>query len=1150
MLLEAGAGTGKTHRLVETVVAEVLGGTPIDQLLIITFTEKAAAELRDRIRQRLGDRAALGDFDAELARQAVDRLHHAPISTLHGYAQRVLSRYREAAGLGAEIERLDDFRAEQRFAEQWHQTMAAIDADPVLTEALARTLAVGTPLSSWRAVASELDGQWDRAAAWIAQTQTAGGAAPVDSASIARLPPVDASSVVASFREAEALAANVPDSDRLAAFIRSDIEMIRAQIELAAGDDSATLFALAGALCKAANLGRADVWRVYKADIVRARACVGAAWPTLASEVHIAVTPLLAHLAERAVAAAEERRRAGVATYHDLLVWARDLLVNDPVTRLRERARYRRVLIDEFQDTDPLQADIAAALAFAGDTGLTPGEDVPSPLPDSPSMLELESNRLWVVGDPKQSIYRFRRADLSTYRRLQSRLAAEAGEVLDINRRSRPVLIDAVNAVFSVVFPDSDRQLLHGSAQVLHQPLRAFRSDPPKRKVRGVPLLPVVGPGFATFGPHWPDDWRAVAGGPETAKEGEARQIATLLAEGVGRWTVTDPDGRVRPCAASDICVLIRSRGALMHLTGALADVGLAHRIESRGFTWESQEIADVLVVLRAIVHAADPAAILAALRSRVIGCTDTELLSWRLASGAWMLPDLTEPTDGAAAGPADGLAGPVNDGLVWLASLAARRWRLGLAELVEAVISERRLDLLALDAARPRDALARLGVLLDGADRFTASHPTATLAEFVTWCEFQRDRQVLSAETIAAEPDDDAVRIMTIHAAKGLEFPIVLVAGLGHRTRAQPLSVRWSADDAGFVEPVTKLSVRVNDQTQDLEDGPTSAGRSSDALLRARTFKDLRADDLDEDRLEAQRLAYVAFTRARDHLLLSLWTSERRSLLNDLVPAIPSGTPHELPQALSSRPSVKNAGDQGDRERAIAATSDRVATQRAAWAVERAGWASESPAMVSRRPSELVEFKVTAPKPDEPSEATQSVATLRARADSTRARRLGTAVHAVLAALDSAPNREPLADDSLDEMIDAIAVANGVSDAGPEIAAHVATMRAHDTSQRAQRTTGRRFSELAVMGTVGNMVSVGSIDVAWEEGDRLVLSDYKTEYGDRHHLEEHYRPQLMAYRALLATATGREVEIAGVIHLGPVSVGDDKLPPDSPPVK
>ena len=122
----------------------------------------------------------------------------------------------------------------------------------------------------------------------------------------------------------------------------------------------------------------------------------------------------------------------------------------------------------------------------------------------------------------------------------------------------------------------------------------------------------------------------------------------------------------------------------------------------------------------------------------------------------------------------------------------------------------------------------------------------------------------------------------------------------------------------------------------------------------------------------------------------------------------------------------------------------------------------------------------------------------------------------------------------SLDALIAGAARFHGVPDAADAVRLHVESMLAHGTTARVRATTGRRFSELGVMGTIDGVVSVGSIDVAWEEGDRLVLSDYKTEYGDRAELDERYRPQLDTYRALLAAATGRPVDNAGVIHLGP----------------
>ena len=419
--IDAGAGTGKTSRLVRRVVRAVLNGDcGIQEIAAITFTEKAAAELRDRVRVALVNASAgnpidevtddpLGDLPGgevavERAKEALRCFHLAPISTLHAFAQRLLLADPGGAGLLESIEIIDELAQAERFARRWAViSNDFLTADGLLGEALDRSVALGVDLVRWRGIALELDGEWDRCRDWLKHPIT-----PSTPSTTLTISPVPIRDVVNDFAavlaEAQAIVRAGVD-DKLAERI---IEEIPPRLEMLGDVDPADGFAACHVLLASIIGGRKDGRKANWTDIETAKAMVNAARPVLGHVANEAFQPLLRRLAEETVLSAEQRRESGLITFHDVLVLASDLLRTNPVARLRCRQQYRYLLVDEFQDTDPLQVEIVTALSFAGDAGL-PADEQPLALPIE---FDLEPGRVVLVGDPTQSSYRCRRADV------------------------------------------------------------------------------------------------------------------------------------------------------------------------------------------------------------------------------------------------------------------------------------------------------------------------------------------------------------------------------------------------------------------------------------------------------------------------------------------------------------------------------------------------------------------------------------------------------------------------------------------------------------------------------------------------------------------------------------------------------------------
>ncbi len=255
---------------------------------------------------------------------------------------------------------------------------------------------------------------------------------------------------------------------------------------------------------------------------------------------------------------------------------------------------------------------------------------------------------------------------------------------------------------------------------------------------------------------------------PEIRHE-EVNDLARLIAQVRDeKWPVgTD----AQPARLSDITVLIPTRTALPSLQAALDEHQIPYRLESSSLVYSAQEVRDLLNVTAAVDDPTNEVAIVAALRSPGFGCGDDDLLSFSLAKGSW---DYRRPA------PLELEAThPVVSGLADLRALHEQSWHMEVSAMLEEIVASRRFLDLALDGPRYRESWRRLRFVCDQARQFTDS-TGSDLRRYLAWVDLQCDEDARVTEVVLPESDVDAVRIMTVHAAKGLEFPIVVLAGLG----------------------------------------------------------------------------------------------------------------------------------------------------------------------------------------------------------------------------------------------------------------------------------------------------------------------------------------------------------------------------------
>ena len=813
-LISASAGTGKTRTLTAIYLRLLQGevghgqddGRPVQplrpaQVVAVTFTEKAAAELRTRLSNALAAaraREKVPERAAHLLR-CWEELPAAPISTIHSFCARLLREAGARAGLpvGFQI-------AEEELAGE------------LLEEALVAEAADSLSAGRDRAFA-ELAHEWG--------VLGGRGLVPVGRGLVqVLLTRGDDPEVLARPPRA---AGGEPD---LASVLRQLCDVVRPHLGRLRIRDENRKQRVPEAL---AELGRAasgpgaraailEVWDLLATsggDLYKPLDASAA--PALLSEA-LAITgaPLREALSQYVRRALDrfrqEKRRRGRLDFADLLLEARERLRAFPELG----QRYRFVLIDEFQDTDPLQKDVLYRLAF-------PPEGNPRNQPV----------KLAIVGDQKQSIYRFRGADVG--------VMAEAAKSLRVmplkqNFRSRRTLIAFINEFCrATLWPTGSGAFVYGADQ--HMEAEDCRERHGWDGPPGELLVPAEGAPTAGAADHRHHQALAIA-----------RRIRTLVEPGDGAARLVRPllwkDRALRPkITCSDIAILARSLKQLrVPLELALTRMNIPFRMLGGGSFFTRQEVLDVVNLLAWVADPLDQAARVGCLRSPLMQLSDPAL--FRLAeAGAWE-DERSAPLEGAE-------AQAWRRGLSLMRHLRARLGRWTAAEMIDyACVQTGFLSVLAMQP-QGEMAVAAVRRLIEQCRSFE-TQGARTLADVVGWLREQADAEW--EEPGAGGPDltpdlpaaTDAVQIGTVHSAKGLEFPIVIVPEMGFR--------RPSASPPVLYSPSLGLGLRVGAERHGLPPRPER--------IYERAQQEIRSAELDESR----RLLYVALTRARDYVILS----------------------------------------------------------------------------------------------------------------------------------------------------------------------------------------------------------------------------------------------------------------------------------------
>ena len=1095
LFVEASAGTGKTSSLVRRVVNLIAtGSATLDRIAAITFTEAAAAELRDRIRQELEKTAeddTRSDGERERCRKGIGDLDQAAIRTLHAFAASLLHERPLEAGLPPGFETSDEIAAGIRFNEAWDGWLdIALSEDSPLASHLAIAITLGMSLSQLRETALEFHRNYvDLANVSFQALQDAEGAVPSTTA---------AGRLADEWPEIESLCrfSKLREDDRLYNHVQAKAGALRRLAEAEAGSPGAYRL-LRRVLPLRYNRGRKTDWDIDPSTGDNACDAIKASLRELDNAVNeeigearrAALLPLLEGLRGFALDYAQRRRAEGRAEFHDLLVWARELLRDNLEVRDHFRRRFSHLLIDEAQDTDPIQTEIAMYLA----------ESVPDGTPDEPrptawERITPEAGKLFVVGDPKQSIYRFRRADAVQMGELRQHMERCGGRTVSLtqNFRSQEGIIAWVNHLFAGWMQDNRNDNAGaGYAQAEYEAMTASRNG--------------------ADGQSQPQVWALAdeesGGAVSEIRRQEADDIAALLRQMVAQeWPTLDREAdespgheTYRPVGYSDVCILMPTRTGIRELERGLEGRNIPYRLESASLIFETQEVRDLLNCLRAIDDPANQVATVAALRSPAFGCSDVDLLRHHEGGGSF---NCLEQPEGRR-------EGPVAEGLSALRRYHEERGWSSTGALIDYFVRERGLMEAAVGHPRMREQWRRYRFLVEQARQFAAAGGSS-LRAFVEWVEEQISERARVTEAPVPESDEEAVRVMTVHAAKGLEFPVVILTGINSPPRNRPGRVVFDRQ-AGSAE---------------VGIGP------SDGRFGTPGFEDLSNREQLMSEAEHIRLMYVAATRARDHLVVSLRRKADASGRNSAAGRISEymaespelWTPvqlQDLPDAMPTEP----GGDYGAGDAAAAPVEHTVAA--------RDRWVAERDALFRElgRPASAAATSLGRKRRDEEGDKEEQETeepSRRGRAGTA----IGRAVHAVLQAIDLASG------DGVDARARAQAVAEGIPSREAEVARLSRVAVESDIVKRAV-ASGRLWREVPVAMPMGGGSLHGFIDLLFEESGGLVVVDYKTDSvsaADAPEAVQRYRLQGGAYAYAIGQLTGKPVKEVVFLYLQPRS--------------
>jgi len=1056
IVVEAAAGTGKTTSMVGRMVALLLEDKcKISTIAAVTFTKKSASELRERFHAGLMSRARsteVSESKRGLLRNAVENIEQCFIGTIHSFCGRILRERPIEAGVRVAFEEIDEV-ADQRLQEEaWDMFVAEAytKQDSVLDELTDVGLTIGQLGDAFKKFVLYPDVE-----TWPSEKPK----------SIPFMAIADAvNAYVNHIREIEYMLPVNPGSDKLSVEYR---KLERAVRQRDLSNPLVLMEILEG--CKYSNKmltqkpwgdykqnskDERDRWEDFYASTIKPAL---SQWREIRYEIIIRVLQSATDVYDKM------RIGRGLLNFQDLLMKASEVLRDSPHVRAYFKKRFTHLLIDEFQDTDPVQAKLMMYLTATDESETQWDRCMPRP------------GSLFVVGDPKQSIYRFRRADIVTYNRVKEIIEQSGGKILTLsaNFRTSPEILKWVNDEFTERFPESATNHAPG-----YVPFDYGRQDGTKGDFHGVQRLDI------------PEDYSKK---PYLSLGYEADAITNTIAVALEKgMTVShsahdEAKGAKPQVQPGDFLIVTRGKKNMNEYAKRLGALGIPHEVTGGTVLNETREIALLCTLLYSVVHADDPVALVNLLRGELFGFSDRLLFRFRQSNGCFKYTSqvqeelTTEDTERFT-----NAFSRLKQYATWLRHLPH-------VSALERIVQDS--GLLALAASKESGNI-RAGSLEKVIEIVRAEqsqiHDVTGLVELIRkLSEGELDHDGM----IAGQAPESVVRIMNLHKVKGLEASIVFLADTKGEKKHE-VSLHVDRSEASLTRGF--MSIR----------GESGTFTSGPLLAHPHDWELAQETEEPFQNAETTRLLYVAATRAGSNLVVSsLVGSNRGHFWHTFDEALRAQSPLRQPETASAL--IQETVDSNINE-----YSNSIETQ------SQALNALSTPTYARGGAKDIALSDSIAPK---------------AASHGEHGTEWGSLLHNLFESAMKHPDHDirPLAiaqlnelglpQSRLDEALDTVTTVMQ-SDIWKRAQAndHVLT---EVPFQYAQTTTDE-------FGKQTPIIRRGIIDLSFKEQDGWVIVDYKTDQSAMENLDqmiEYYTPQLKAYAEAWEQCTGEFVKESGL---------------------
>ncbi|AIQ62462.1 hypothetical protein PSTEL_04405 [Paenibacillus stellifer] len=1040
-LVEAGAGSGKTTSLVGRMIAYIeTGAAEIQQIAAITFTRKAADELHGRFRLELEKRlpAAQPPVSGRLS-NALRDVDQCFIGTIHSFCGRLLRERPIEAGVDPLFREIEEEEAKVFRDQCWDEYLMAL-AENGEDRSIADMEALGLTVEDLREVYHKVSLYTD------VKIETQPSPRPdfdLIRLSLPRLMEQAALYIPSARPEAgwDSLQQMIKDGSRLVRMhgLEDDMQMLR----LAQLFDKSIKVTQNRWTDKAAAKESATTFTDWQKTVLK---------PFLASWREYLYPQLISFVLPAAEFCADRRREAGLLDFEDLLMRSTEMLRKYPEVGRSFSRRYTKLLVDEFQDTDPVQAELMFQLCGEPDAAGDWRKIRPKP------------GSLFVVGDPKQSIYRFRRADISLYNQVKAMLT-NCGEVLQLtaNFRSVHAIGEFVNDTFIRTFPGKETEHQSSFVAMDTVTLNPTLTNHEEKATFGVRTLTLP----------------KMAGGKAAISKTDAEQVAAYLAWACsGNLQIQDKDETgellMREAVPGDFLILLKKREFISLYAQKLESYGIP--AITSGSSAMYGEIAALAMLAQCLNDPDDRIALLAVLRGPLFGLSDQSLYAFTQEGRRLGFRGLGEREEMPA--------GHLLQVYATLAKLSEFDRKVRELPALAALLSiMEEMGLIPLAAVR-ENGLSRSGTLLNVVQLLQRNPVQAgSWADLTVALNRMAEKEALEGGNLFAG-QLDAVRIMNLHKAKGLEAHVVFLAcPVGECSHEASEYIDRSGET---VKGYFSISRQKGYQTELLAHPPGWAELSG----KERLFMEA----------EKERLLYVAATRAKQLLVISRYPDKPAAdPWSGLVDSLPDAAELPAVSAVKAVPAIYE--DEHDR------TADEEESQAMRSRLARPTYRVASVTELAKQKGE---------HPPRPLEG--------------RGMAFGSTVHRCIELLGRGQSLEELEDEikwiAGEEQIEERLI--------PEVKAMLREVERHELWNRSRRAQ-RCLHELPIRTRSENLLIKGVVDFLFEEEDGWVVVDFKTdvyEQQQRQAFVDFYRPQVEAYRNELERAFGMKVKESGLYFL------------------